>query len=92
MKDEIQEKQQIPLNIGVDPLRTPILYADAIRITSNENGFVIDIAQGIAGTNQAMVVARIGLSKEHAQKLSQLIAQQVAKQGVIITGKAKIIN
>jgi len=92
MKDEIKENPPMPMKIGMDPMRTPILYADAIRITSNENGFVLDIAQGIAGSGQAMVVARIGLSKEHAQKLAEMVAEQVAKQGVIVTGKTKIIN
>lgn len=92
MGDEKKENQPMPLKIGIDPMRTPILYADAIRITSNENGFVFDIAQGIAGTDQAVVVARVGLSKEHAKKFAEMVAEQVAKQGVIITSKTKIIN
>ena len=91
MKDESQDQPK-PMKIGIDPMRTPILYADAIRITSNENGFVLDVAQGIAGTNQAVVVARIGLSKEHAQKLAEKVAEQIAKQGVIVTSKTNIIN
>ncbi len=90
MDDKLNNKDQI--NIGIDPLRTPILFSDTIRVSSSENGFVLDIAQGIAGTNQAVVVARVGLSKEHARKLAEMMIEQVAKQGVIITSKAKIIN
>lgn len=87
-----QQGQKPGISLGIDPLRTPILYADAIRINSNENGFVLDVAQGIAGTNKAMVVSRIGLSKEHAKKLAEAIADQITKQGIMVTGKAKIVN
>lgn len=83
------------VNMNVDPMRTPILYADSIRLTSNENGFVLDIAQGVAGTNQAVVVSRIGMSREHAKKLAQMIGKQLMKQGmksVLSTGKKKIVN
>lgn len=89
----MENKDQSSPRINIDPLRTPILYADAIRINSNENGFVLDVAQGIAGSNQAFVVARIGLSKEHAQKLAALIADNIKKQGELTTtSKLKIIN
>jgi hypothetical protein len=80
------------INLGIDPMRTPILYADAIRITSGENGFVLDVAQRVAGTNQAVVVARVGFSKEHAKKLSEKLAQHVVKQGAFVTSPVKIIN
>lgn len=86
------KKELVSPKINIDPLRTPILYADAIRINSNENGFVLDVAQGIAGTDQAFIVARIGLSKEHAQKLAALIADNIKKQGELTTSKLKIIN
>lgn len=86
------DKNQRAPRINIDPLRTPILYADAIRINSNENGFVLDIAQGIAGTDQAFVVARIGLSRDHAQRLAALIAENIKKQGELSTSKLKIVN
>lgn len=92
MDNQKPQDQPASIKIGVDPLRTPILYADAIRITSNENGFVLDVAQGIAGTDQAIVVSRIGLSKEHAKKLAEKIAEQVVKQGEFVTGKVKIVH
>jgi hypothetical protein len=91
MKNNKNDKPQIQ-NLGIDPLRTPILYADSIRVSSNENGLVIDVAQGIVGTNQAVVVSRVGLSKEHAKRLAEAIIDQVTKQGVLITGKSKIVN
>ncbi len=92
MDEKDKKTQHRHLNINVDPMRTPVLYADSIRLTSNENGMVLDIAQSVAGTNQAVVVSRIGMSREHAKKLAELIGKQLMKQGVITTGKSTIIN
>jgi len=86
------KNKQAGINVNIDPVRTPILYADAIRVNSNENGVVLDIAQTITGTNQAIVVSRIGLSKEHAEKLAKAIIEQVSKHGMLATSKAKILN
>ncbi|MBU2035931.1 MAG: DUF3467 domain-containing protein [Patescibacteria group bacterium] len=90
--EKTEKKIPTPIKVNIDPMRTPILYADVIRVSSSENGFVFDIGQGIAGTNQAVVVARVGLSKEHAKKFAEIVAQHVLKQGVMITGDKKIIN
>ncbi len=87
------EQANLGIQVGVDPVRTPILYADAIQVNSNENGFVINVAQTVTGTNQALVVARFGLSKEHAEKLAKAIAEQVTKVGILTTNhKAEILN
>lgn len=89
-----EEKQQkAQLNIGVDPARTPILYADAIMITSSENGIVLDITQRVGSSNQASVVSRVGLSKEHANKLAEKLIEHVSlTQGSAVTGKIKLSN
>ncbi|KKQ46843.1 MAG: hypothetical protein US75_C0012G0014 [Candidatus Woesebacteria bacterium GW2011_GWC1_38_13] len=87
-----KNEKPVGLNVNIDPIRTPILYADAIRVNTNENGVVMDVAQTIAGTPQAVVVSRIGLSKEHAEKLAKAIIEQISKQGIFVTSKAKIIN
>lgn len=86
------KKNKTGLNVNIDPIRTPILYADAIRVNAGENGVVLDIAQTVAGTPQAIVVSRIGLSREHAEKLAKAIIEQISKKGVFVTGSAKIIN
>jgi len=89
-KDDSKESQ---INIGVDPNRTPILYADAIIIISSDNGIVLDVTQKIGPTNQAHIVARIGLSKEHAKKLGNKLLEQIQLiEGSTVTGKIKIIN
>lgn len=83
-----ENKQQ--LNIGADPVRTPVLYSDAVIINSDEFGMTLDFAQKLGGTNQAIIVARIGLSKEHAKKLAAIIAEKLASQGEFFTSKVKL--
>ncbi len=86
----MEENKQNQIKIGTDPARTPILYADAIAINSDDFGITLDIAQRITGTDQAFVVARIGLSKEHAKKLAAIIADKLASQGEFFTSKVKL--
>jgi hypothetical protein len=90
----MDEKNQNQNNIqlGVDFVKTPILYTDSINISTNEFGVVLDIIQGIAGANQAFVVARIGMSKEHAKKLITIIADKLATEGEFFTRKVKLTS
>ena len=52
MTNEDKQQKEVQLNVGVDPTRTPILYADAIMITSSENGIVLDIIQRVGSSSQ----------------------------------------
>jgi hypothetical protein len=54
-------------NINLDPVRTPVLYADSVSIKSSETGVVMDFMQQVGPTNQYVVIARIGVSKDHAK-------------------------
>ena len=85
-----ENSQQNQLKIGTDPGRTPILYADAIVVNADDNGIILDVAQRITGTDQAFVVARIGMSKEHAKKLATIIADKLAGGGEFFTRKVKL--
>lgn len=75
------------ININIDPNRTPILYADIAYIKSNENGVVLDFAQQVGPSDQFTVVARIGVSKEHAQKLINHLEALLRAEGTSTTHK-----
>lgn len=66
-------------SVQIDPLRTPILYSDAVGVTSSEFGMVFDFGQRVGPTNNANIVARIGVSYEHARKLLEVINDELAK-------------
>ncbi len=87
MADKKQEESQPSANLNVDPVRTPVLYADNVFMKSNENGMVFDFAQQIGASNQYTVVARIGLSKEHAKSLVEHIEGLLRAEGSSSTKK-----
>lgn len=79
--------QQVNLNLD----STPILYTDNIFMTTNEDGVVLDVGQRVASTNQVRIVARVGMSKEHAKKfVNKLGNLLVMSDGKIQTGKENL--
>ena len=79
------------LNINLDT--TPVLYTDNVLMTVNPDGVVLDFCQRLGKTNQVRVVARIGMSREHAKKfIAQLERILVQAEGKLQSGEGKIIN
>jgi len=74
-----QPTEQVSQNVQIDPNRTPILYSDGVAVTSSEFGMVFDFGQRVGPTNNANIVARIGISYEHARKLLEVINDELSK-------------
>lgn len=88
MADENNQQQEMAININ--PTVTPVLYTDNVLMNTNEDGVVLDISQRIGSSNQANVVARIGMSREHAKKLVKELGRLLAMtEGAIQTGSKK---
>ena len=86
MKDE--KEQAISLTVNVDT--TPILFTDSIFMTTNEDGLTLEIGQKVIGTNQLRIVARIGMSRSHAKKVSGELSRLLAiTEGQGQTGEKK---
>lgn len=87
-EDRTKEAKQLAVNVNLDT--TPILYTDNISMTVNPDGLVLDIMQRLGPTNQARIVARIGMSREHAVKFAREISKLLAvTQGASETGNKK---
>lgn len=76
MANKDTKAEQPATNINL-PANVPILYTDSVFISSNEFGIVINIGQQLDDQNQ-QIVARFGMSREHAKKLSEVLAQHIA--------------
>jgi hypothetical protein len=86
LADNDKNEQGINLNINLDS--TPVLYTDNILMSVNEDGVVLDIVQRVGNTNQARVVSRVGMSKNHAKKFVKALGDLVAQsEGIAQTGK-----
>jgi hypothetical protein len=89
MKDENKVKQmQVSVNLDT----TPILFTDNINMTANPDGVTLDVMQRLGPSDQARIVARIGMSREHAKKVVEQLGKLLLKsEGEMVTGK-KIVN
>lgn len=76
------EKKQIPKGKKFKEIKVPdniqVLYSDSVFVTSSQWGVVFDFAQNVGSTNTQNVVARIGMSKEHARALMNVIQKRLA--------------
>lgn len=80
--------QQQGMNVTLNPVTTPVLYTDNVLMTTNEDGVVLDVSQRVGSTNQAQVVARIGMSREQAKKIVKELGRLLAMtEGVTQTAK-----
>jgi len=88
--DQKTIKDQFQVSINLDT--TPILYTDNINISANKDGVVLNVMQRVGSRNQLRIVARVGMSREHAKKFVEKLGQLLLKsQGQLVTGK-KIVN
>lgn len=73
MNDEPQPTAQ-QINLSTNQ---PVLYSDAVYVNAGPYGIVFDFAQSMGNTNQQQVVARIGMSKEHALALMNVLEKKL---------------
>ena len=79
------------MGVSVNLDTTPILYTDNIHIMTNSDGVILEVRQRLGGANWTRVVARIGMSREHAKKFVDKLGKLlVMTEGRIKTGKDKL--
>lgn len=87
---KVSEKQPVQVKI---PDNVSVLYSDSTFLTINEYGVVLDFAQRQGPTNQQKVVARVGMSHDHArvlvEKLANLLVRGKLKTTQVTKGRVK---
>lgn len=88
MEDRNSLKQN---QIEVKMPESPVLYTDSVLMAVTEFGIVFDFAQREGATNKHNVVARLGMSKEHAvvlaDKIVNLLENEKSRQRKILEEK-----
>lgn len=74
--NEQNQSQQGNVNLNID--NTPVLYTDVIFWNISPDGIVLNFGQTIMGTNQVKIITRVGMSREHAKKLSDKFGKDIA--------------
>ena len=78
--------KNVQVSVNLDT--TPVLYTDNINMTSNEDGVTLNVMQRIGGSNQMRMVARIGMSRDHAKKFVQKMGELILmSEGKAQTGR-----
>ncbi|MCL4360644.1 hypothetical protein M1555_05345 [Patescibacteria group bacterium] len=86
MADNTPNPEGMNVNVNLDT--TPVLYTDNVSLTINQDGLVMDFMQKLGPTNQLRIVARIGMSRDHAKKLYKVLGDQLKLvEGQVQTGK-----
>ncbi len=71
MNDEFGDVQQTTVMISAQDAR--IVYTDMIQVMVNNYGVIINFMQGAGPGNQPMAVSRVGMSKEHAKSVLEVL-------------------
>jgi transcriptional regulator with XRE-family HTH domain len=79
--------KQLPL-IMMLSLDTRIVYSDGVNITANPNGIVISFTQNAGHDGQPVPIARVGMSREHAQNVLQVLHQAISQSNYLPIPKA----
>ncbi len=87
MAQKTDEEVVQDLNINLDPARTPVLYVDSVYMKVNKNGVVLDFAQQVGPSNQYNIIARVGMSKEHAKDVVENLEALLRVEGTGSTQK-----
>lgn len=59
--------------VMVMPIDARIVYTDLVHVMINNYGVVINFMQGAGPNSQPLAVSRIGMSKEHAKSLLEVL-------------------
>ncbi|HMS50339.1 MAG TPA: helix-turn-helix domain-containing protein [Candidatus Saccharibacteria bacterium] len=59
----------------VMPMDLRVIYTDSVQITTNDYGVVLNFMQSAGPNGQPLAVSRVGMSKEHANKIVQVLSQ-----------------
>ncbi len=89
-EDEEDIKRNI-VNLSV-PADSRVLYTDMVHVMSNQFGVILNFVQSVGPGAQPMVVSRVGMSKEHAKSVLEVLKQALDSPDSISPGSPKQLS
>lgn len=80
VNDEVGGAQQV--NLGVSQHDARIVYTDMIQVMVNNYGVIINFMQGAGPANQPLAVSRVGMSKEHARSVLEVLQKTLEQADI----------
>lgn len=59
----------------VMPMDVRVVYTDLVHVMANDYGIVMNFMQTAGPSNQPLAVARVGMSREHAKSIVELLTK-----------------
>lgn len=75
----VSEGQNTAMPFSVEDNR--ILYTDMVHVSANNYGVIINFLQGLGGDGKPNAVARIGMSREHAKSIIEVLTRTLNMAG-----------
>jgi transcriptional regulator with XRE-family HTH domain len=69
-------------SVMVMPIDARIMYTDMAHVMINNHGVVMNFMQSAGPNNQPLVVSRLGMSREHAESMLELLKQTLSQPEV----------
>ncbi len=79
MNDQGEHTEQVKQMALSMPTDIRIVYTDMVHVMVNDYGVVMNFMQNGGPNNQPLAVGRVGMSKEHAQSVLQVLQQTLAQ-------------
>jgi transcriptional regulator with XRE-family HTH domain len=76
-------------SVMVMPADARVAYTDMVHVMVNNYGVVMNFMQGSGPNNQPLAVARVGMSKEHARSVLEVLQQTLAQNESLNNQKPK---
>ncbi len=78
MNDEIGEARQTR-SVSISQEDAKIVYTDMIQVMVNNYGVILNFMQGAGVNDQPLAVARVGMSKQHALSVLEVLKKTLAQ-------------
>lgn len=66
--------------VMVTPDDLKIVYTDMVHVAVNNYGVIMNFMQGSGPESQPLAIARVGMSREHAQSVVEILQKTLAAQ------------
>ena len=74
-----EPKGQLPLNLNLDPNKTPVYFADGYLIVSSEQALILNFTQNLFDDNRQNVVSRTALTLTQAKRFLKDLSDHIEK-------------
>lgn len=76
----MKENINSTVNFNVDPIRTPIYFADGYLISSNENALTFNFLQSLPpNPTQQQIISRVALTRSQAKEFLKNLNDHIEK-------------